>query len=532
MSEKKEGSRRDFIKTAATGIVGLAVGAGIGYGASTMTAPAKPGATVTVTQTAPGPAAQFPFNLPRTGATPAERAINAANFLLQQHPEWKGTEIVLACVGGYQVGFDAMKPEWEQKTGTKITCATTPLPDFFDKMMQEAVTKTGSIDLLNIQPMYLTDLVEAGMLYQLDDIGMWLDARLRGRPDGYIYPLQELTATYLGKTWGFTQDGDVTITYYRKDLMNDPKEKEGFEKQYGYPLAPPNLITEYRDQAEYFYRPDKDMYGFTENREVTRNANMFYIYFNSKKWPNMYYFDDNMKPQLATKEGIEAAQIYVEMVKYGPPGLIGMLGTANYNPFAEGKVFVSMNFPSMSNTIQSPQAKSKDKWDSAPPCGWMVDGPGGKKILNRRGVLLANWCLAVNNHSKKKELAACAAVYFADPEKLVTAVTTPATWHDMSRYHMVGANADPRVVTARGPLLTGYEAAAELLTPMVSQMRGATEYNVSLSKNLHAAMSGTMDVVKALETTEKQWEELTERLGREKQLAGWLQLKKLYSTKA
>ncbi|MEM4251084.1 MAG: hypothetical protein QW828_04560, partial [Candidatus Bathyarchaeia archaeon] len=77
---KTKVSRRGFVKTAATGIVGFAVGAGLGYSAATSMAPAGgPAATVTVT----GPsAASFPFNLPRKGGTVAERAINAAKYLL------------------------------------------------------------------------------------------------------------------------------------------------------------------------------------------------------------------------------------------------------------------------------------------------------------------------------------------------------------------------------------------------------------------------------------------------------------------
>ncbi|MGQ9543402.1 MAG: extracellular solute-binding protein [Candidatus Bathyarchaeia archaeon] len=528
--EKKEAvSRRGFVKTAGAGIVGLVVGAGIGYGASQMAGAPSPGVAPTVTVTKPGEMA-FPFNLPRKGDTPADRAINAAKFLLENHPEWKGTELVLACVGGYQVGFEAMRKRWESETGTKVTIATTPLPEYFDKMMVEAVTKTGAIDLLNIQPMHVSDLAEAGLLYQLDDVSMWLDALEHGKPYGYVYPLEYFIPRYKGKLYGLVQDGDVATLYYRTDWMNDPKEKEGFEKQYGYPLAPAKTILEYRDQAAWFYRPNEKKYGFVEYRELTRNANKFYCYFNSKKWPNNYYFDDDMKPQLTTKEGIEAATIYVEMMKYGPPDLPALLGVAPATYFAEGKAFESINFPSFANLIQVEGAASRNKWDTAPVPGWYVDGPDGKKILNRRSVNLASWSLAVSNHSKKRDLACCLAVYMADPWILLEGILQPGTWHDMSRYCHVGLAAPAKLKDRRGPLLSYFEENASVLTPMVTGLIAATEYNVTLSKNLHAAMVGTMDPVKALETTEKQWEEITNRVGREKQIAAWKELKKWYPT--
>jgi len=528
MPEESKGqvSRRGFMKTAATGIVGLAVGAGIGYGAAASMAPAGPGATVTVT----GPGAMaFPFNLPRKGDTVAERAINAAKFVLEQHPEWKGTELVLACVGGYEVGFIAMKDRWENETGIKVTIATTPIADFFNKMMVEAVSKTGNIDLINAQTMYLSDLADAQLLYPLNDAAMWINIRERGRPDGYIYPLDQTIPYYKGNLCGFVQDGDVQLLFYRKDYFEDPKEKENFEKQYGYPLAPPITFDQYTDQNEFFTRPP-DLYGNAEARELTRNCFTYYLYVTAKKWPNWYYFDDDMKPQLTTDEAIEAGRLYVEMSKYHAPNQPELTGLSAYGPMAEGRAIFSFGAPSLGGVINNPKAASRGKWDTYPIPGYWVTGPDGNKILNRRSVNLASWSICVSNHSKKRDLAVCLASYFADPDTLVLAMTAPGTWHDMCRYNAVGPNAPAKLREVKGPVVTAFEANATILAPMLSGIRGATEYNVTLSKNLHAAITGSADIVKALEDTAKAWEETTDRLGRATQIEGWKQLKKYYPT--
>ncbi|MEM4251300.1 MAG: extracellular solute-binding protein [Candidatus Bathyarchaeia archaeon] len=525
--KKSEVTRRRFVKTAGAGILGLAVGAGLGYSAATSMAPAGgPAATVTVT----GPsAASFPFNLPRKGGTVAERAINAAKYLLDQHPEWKGTELVLACVGGYEPGFNAMKGRWEQETGTKVVVSTTPLPSFFEKMMVEAVSRTGSIDLINAQTMYLSDLAEAELLYPLDDSAMWIDIRERGRPDGYIYPLDRTIPYYKGKLYGFLQDGDVQLLYYRKDYLTDPKEQEAFEKQYGYPLAPPKTMFEYRDICHFFTRPP-DLYGSVEFRELTRNSFTWYLYVTAKKWPNWYYFDDDMRPQLTTKEAIEAAELYVENVKNMAPNQPELTGLSAVQSFGEGKAVFGISSPSAARIFEDPKAVSRGKWDTYPIPGYVIDGPDGKKILNRRSVNLASWSVCVNNHSKKRDLAVCLAAFFADPDMLVEAMIAPGTWHDPCRYNAVGPNAPARLKDVRGPVLTAFEENATIMAPMLSGIRGATEYNVTLSKNLHAAMTGSIDTVKALETTEQQWEEATERLGREKQIEAWREIKKYYPT--
>ncbi|WP_455277355.1 twin-arginine translocation signal domain-containing protein, partial [[Eubacterium] cellulosolvens] len=233
MSESKKISRRSFMRTAAASVVGLAVGAGIGYSVSRMEGV---GPTQTVTVTTGAGAGEFPFNIPVEGDTPAERAINAANKLLEQNPEWKGSELIIAHPGGYGPGYDAMKDEWEQRTGTTLVHADIPVNELFDKVMVEAVSRTGGYDLFCIQPMMVSDLAAAGVLYQLDDASKWFDNREHGKPDGYIYPLEYIMPMYGGKLWGYVHDGDVFTTYYNKSWMDESGEKEGFEAQYGRPL--------------------------------------------------------------------------------------------------------------------------------------------------------------------------------------------------------------------------------------------------------------------------------------------------------
>jgi len=186
--------------------------------------------------------------------------------------------------------------------------------------------------------------------------------------------------------------------------------------------------------------------------------------------------------------------------------------------------------PSLARTIEDPKVKSKGRWATCPIPGYWVTTPDGKKIVNRRSVNLASWSQGVSNHSKKRELACCLAAYNTAPDSLIKAELAPATWHDPCRYNAVGVNAPKELRDVRGPVLDYFEESASIFTPMVQSMLGATEYNVTLSKNLHAAMIGTIDAVKALENTVKQWEEITERYGREKQIKSWLALKSFYPT--
>ena len=45
--------------------------------------------------------------------------------------------------------------------------------------------------------------------------------------------------TYNGKIYGLVVDGDVLVTYYRKDIFEDPENQKAFKEKFGRDLAPP-----------------------------------------------------------------------------------------------------------------------------------------------------------------------------------------------------------------------------------------------------------------------------------------------------
>src|SRR3546814_11823494 len=67
-----------------------------------------------------------------------------------------------------------------------------------------------------------------------------------------------------GKVLSQTMDGDVHTYTYRIDLFEDPKEQEAFKAKYGYDLAVPKTWKEYLDIAEFFQRPDQNLWGTAE----------------------------------------------------------------------------------------------------------------------------------------------------------------------------------------------------------------------------------------------------------------------------
>ena len=172
-------------------------------------------------------------------------------------------------------------PKWEQLTGCKIKVIEVPTAEMFTKIMQEYRAGTGAYDALNVIPAWMPDLVQAGALEVLDPL---VDKY------GFRAELQKIAPTYRdnqmtvnGKIYGFPDDGDVFLMYYRKDIFARPELQKEFKAKYGYDLAPPKTWKQF-DQigsflteklkpegiygAAFFEEPPYTMFMFEERFRV------------------------------------------------------------------------------------------------------------------------------------------------------------------------------------------------------------------------------------------------------------------------
>jgi glycerol transport system substrate-binding protein len=171
-----------------------------------------------------------------------------------------------------------LTPMFQEITGIKVNIEGIAGDETMRKMRLEAETKVGAYDLINIdQDMVgfftyiggatdLTDLMDKNKklnspFLDLDDFTS--DKISRNALNGHLYILCDYQ-----KPCG---------TAYRKDWFTDAKNKADFKKKYGYDLKTPmewflqsqktkNIKDDWTfekslDVAEFFTRPDDDMYG-------------------------------------------------------------------------------------------------------------------------------------------------------------------------------------------------------------------------------------------------------------------------------
>ncbi len=163
---------------------------------------------------------------PVAAQSAAQSAVDAAKKICA------GKTITIVWEAGLQ-SLDPLNfsgPKWEKLTGCKIKVVEVPTAEMFTKIMQEYRAGTGAYDALNVIPAWMPDLVQAGALEQLDT---YVDKY------GFRDELKKIAPTYRdnqmtvnGKIYGFPDDGDVFLFYYRKDIFARADLKKAFKAKY------------------------------------------------------------------------------------------------------------------------------------------------------------------------------------------------------------------------------------------------------------------------------------------------------------
>lgn len=297
MTEKKV-SRRSYVKYAGAGVV---IVAGAAAGAYYATRP-KPTPSPTPKPT--------PSPTPTPGVTPTPKptpspTVNPYIQAAHDMADWVGNETVLTrdqlvkelehfaiASEPYRgttltVMYEAVPGAvWEEKnlgewftkvTGIKAKWEAMSNWDTILKSLEDQRTKAGIYDLIGTDQ----DMNAFYIYYQSAvNITELLKDKPELKPPFFDPEDFYARASYSdskGNLYALHAYNAFSGTVYRRDWFTDPKEKEAFEKQYGYELKTPlqwardalksgNVKDDWttdkaRDVAEFFTRPDKDMWG-------------------------------------------------------------------------------------------------------------------------------------------------------------------------------------------------------------------------------------------------------------------------------
>jgi multiple sugar transport system substrate-binding protein len=458
--------------------------------------------------------------------------------------EFDGVTINIMTFTGPQIAEPLQRraPDFEKLTGAKVNVVTVPFSDLYQKLLTDWSTGTNSIDAGVFAPQWMVDYVTAGLLEDLSD----RVAKDQAIKQDDIAPFfREFSQKFNGKTYMLTLDGDFHMAYYRTDVA----------KELG--LAPPKTWDDYLAFAK--AANGKDMNGdskpdFGSCISKKRNAQAYWFIYDlvgpmvqSKGTSQGTFFDTaDMKPLVNNEAFAEALRLYNETTKYGPPNEINLDVGDTRNLFISGQCALSIDWGDIGSlAIDKEKSKVIDK------VGAMIT-PGSKRVLDwstgkladctaescphaKDGVNYAplaafgGWSGGINAKAdpKVKDAAYAFFSYMSQPEQSNVDVTIGASgfnpyrlsqFQKMDNWTKAGMSeeAAKNYLGAIQDSLNSPNMILDLRIPSNQRYQ-----QIVLDTAVARYLAGEIDIPTTMKAIEDGWNEVTDELGRDEQLAAY-----------
>lgn len=363
-------------------------------------------------------------------------------------------------------------------------------------------------DIYSIFPVKLPLYVERDMLLPLEE---YIHDDFA---DDLMPFYQKLYMEYGGHTYGMAYDGDAHLLFYRKDIFE--KYNAEYKHKYGVDLTPPKTWEEY-DQIASFLTRDEDGDGKVDfyGTAILNGGGMGYIWF-AERFLSMggSYFDNNMKPAINSEIGVKALQDLVDLQNSHavPQGSMYDWVDLN-NAFLQGHLAMTIQW---SDTARF--SYDSKTWNSKVPnlVDWTLV-PGGSPNAPTGGSWIGR-VLAISKNSKVPDKAWQVIEYLTSKDVSINSINSYETINDPYRYSHFSIDKKgpfPSVDVSKHFFSTLEESLintnAELMIP------GSWDYMQSIDRNMRLALINKLTPEEALQQTADEWEQITEKYGRETQ---------------
>ena len=450
----------------------------------------------------------------------------------------KGVKLVAVTQTGPQIAgpLQEYAAQWGQKTGGSVEVQTFAFGDLFQKIRTAFVSGANPFDILVYASDWAGDIMGSGWVIEVpqtlqDQIGY-----------KYLIPTyRDRILSWGGKIYGIPYDGDAHMMYYRRDLLTDPAQMTAFKAKYGYELpAPPKTWTQYHDIAEFFNGQTingQTMYG--AGTAFKPHAQSYWTFlgiaasFSKAPGDPAYFFDPvTMQPRINNEGFVKALDLYTSLVKVGPPGVVNWdVGDIRSN-FPAGKVVLAIDWGDVGPLSSDPKASAiVGKWGSGLEPGveqyWDTKQNKWVNQFNQAPYLaFGGWIQGVTSSSKNQKCAEDFAAFMGNYNMSLRLSVEPGT--GVNPHYFSDMNNLPpwTKLGMTQPETTEYVGAIREIigspnTVIDLRITGAAEYFDALDGQLAQAVAGQITSKAALDAVAQQWNQITDRIGRDQQ-------KKLY----
>ncbi len=432
------------------------------------------------------------------------------------------------------------RADWEKETGGKVRLITAPWGELYPKMFSSFALGAKNYDIIIFPAAYLADFASNEFLAPLDTF-IAADTRIDWLDILPVY--REKISTYAGTIYAITMDGDSHMFYYRRDAIENPEHQAKFKAEYGYDLAPPKTWAEVRDVAEFFNGWDWDgdgriEYGVVEG--MRKGAQGFWTFFSRSaaytsipgQAQGLFFDPETMKPLINDPGHVRALEDWVEMIEFGVPGMINMDNGEVRSVYAAGEAAMAIDWGDVgviSDTDPGSTVKGKVGYSILPGTtrAWdyvkesWVDFPG---VNHAPFLAFGGWIAGIDAKSDNVEAAYDFLSFLGSPENSYICVTTPergfnpfreSHFEKLAGWYGYGFVNPEDYLGAIQATIAHSNVQPDIRIP------GAFRYFEALDAQLAMALAGAKTAKQALDDAAKEWEVITEDLGKEKQLKNY-----------
>lgn len=255
-----------------------------------------------------------------------------------------------------------LSKEYTRQTGVVINGELLPWDEWHEKIASAFATRSGKYDLTVFDSQSMSEFASQGHVILLNER---LAKSSNIRITDFDQTASRMYAEYpegSGNFYALPVNQDAMGLVYRKDLLEDPKEMASFQTRYGYELAAPQTYEQLRDIAEFFTRPEQNLYGIATFG--SRDYDAVTSAFNNVLWS---FGGDLWNSKTGKAEGVinspaslAALQYYKKLFDYSPPGATHWFYDEVNDAIVHGKVAMAINwfyfFAAYSDPVRNPFA--------------------------------------------------------------------------------------------------------------------------------------------------------------------------------
>jgi multiple sugar transport system substrate-binding protein len=450
----------------------------------------------------------------------------------------QANRIVIATAEGPMTWtVENFKGEFEKANNCQIELITFPFGDYYQKMMTSFTLGSGSYDVVLFPVGYVGDFAGGGYLVALDNY-IKKDPLIKW--DDIMPVYRERIADWGGKIVCVPIDGDLHTTVVRTELLQNPDYRAKFKQKYGYEIKLPDTWDEYYNLCEFANGWDWDGDGKVEygaGEAMNKGGQSYWIFLSRalpysciEGQPGTVFDPDTMKPLINNPGFVKALEDWKKLLKVSIPGTTNMDVTETREIYITGDVCGTIDWGDVPElSAADPGSKIKGHFAT-------IINPGVKKAWNGKTgkwqdfpkankapfLAFGGWAFGIVDGSKNADLAYKFISYVSTPERSLVAVLNPRSARQPYRKSHFANLAKWKEFGFTDPAKEYINAVNETLAhPNVRtdlRIPGTARYYDALDAGIARVLAGELSAQKALDDVAKSWEEITNELGRDKQI--------------